>query len=461
MKRIVSVLLLLALAVSMLAGCSSSNGTSDSTAGNSADSAANSADTEQEAKEPAAEEESGEPAGEAEQVTIRYYDWDIVDMSIIDQFMEENPDIIVEVNDISANSDRATQLDILAMSGDIDVMPMADGDQFARFEQGMLTNLDELIAEYGIDMEAEFGDYAEWAKMGDSYYAIPYRATKNALYYNKEIFDQAGVAYPTDEWTLDDYIAAAEAISAWGADSGIYGAYSHTYGNEWAIMGAQAADWYTEDGLCNIKDPVWVRSLELRNELDSKGLQMPYSEIKASGTVINSSFLGGKEGMVIAGSWLVRDMKKTDQFPFDFEVGVSSVPRFNDSVEGVRGNFSVSVLGIPETSKNKEAAFRFITYLETKNAEAIAATGNVPCYIPAYTDELIETFAEGSSLTVDQVQFFFDTDVILTTNKILGDEGASYMSIIKEEVEPYFFGEVALEDALDNIESRVNELLTQ
>ena len=163
----------------------------------------------------------------------------------------------------------------------------------------------------------------------------------------------------------------------------------------------------------------------------------------------------------MAGSWLVRDMKKTDQFPFDFEVGVAPVPRWDDSVEGVRGNYSVSALCIPETSKNKEAAFRFIMYLEMENAQAIAATGNVPCYIPAYSDALIQTFVEGSPLTVEQASYFFDSDVELTTNKITGPKGGNYMSIINEEVQPYFFGETDLETVLSNIESRVNEVLAE
>lgn len=445
MKKLLAIALALVLVVSIFAGCGQ-QGTDQTLAA----SGTNSGD-----KEPASSK-----SDTTEQVTIKYYDWDMVDQKVIDQFMKDNPDVIVETYDVSANSDRATQMDILAMSGEIDVMPMADGDQFARFEQGMLANLDELIAKYEIDMDASFGDYAAWGMDGDSYYGIPYRTSKSALYYNKDIYDAAGVAYPTNDWTLEDYMEAAEAISEWGKDNGgVFGTYSHTYGNEWAIMAAQKGEWYTADGKCNIKDENWVNALKLRNELDSTGLQMSYSEIKASGTVINSSFLGEQEGMVIAGSWLVRDMKKTDKFPFDFQVGVASVPRWDDTVEGTRGNFSVSVLGIPETSKNKEAAFRFIMYLEMQNASAIAATGNVPCYIPAYSDELIETFVEGSKLSVEDARFFFDTDVKLTTNKILGNQGASYMSIINEEVVPYFYGEVELEDALDNIESRVNELL--
>lgn len=396
----------------------------------------------------------------SEPVTIRYYDWDMVDMSVIDRFMEENPDIKIEIFEISANSDRTTQLDILAMSGDIDVMPLADGDQFLRMEQGMLANLDEYIKKYELDMNRSFGNYNEWVTMNGSYYAIPYRTSKTAVYYNKGMFDAAGVEYPTSDWTLKDYKEKAAALTEWGkSNGGVYGTYSHTYANEWAVLPAQVGKWYTEDGLCNIKDTPWVEGLKLRTELDSTGLQMSYSEIKASSTVINSSFLGGKEAMVLAGSWLVRDMKKKDKFPFDFEVGICSLPRWDETVQGIRGNYSVSALGIPETSDHKEEAFRFIIWLETKNAEAIAATGNVPCYVPAYNDELIETFVIGSGLTSEKAKFFFDTDVVLTTNKIFGKEAATYVTVVNEEVVPYFYGEVDLDAALDNIEKRMNEIL--
>ena len=65
--------------------------------------------------------------------------------------------------------------------------------------------------------------------------------------------------------------------------------------------------WYTEDGKCNIKDPAWQKALETRKMLDDEGIQMPYGQIVAAKAAINSSFLGGKEAMVTAGSWLVRD----------------------------------------------------------------------------------------------------------------------------------------------------------
>ena len=82
-------------------------------------------------------------------------------------------------------------------------------------------------------------------------------------------------------------------------------------------------------------------------------------------------------------------------------------------------------------------------------------------YLPAYNDEMVNIFCEGSGLDVEYGRKFFDGDVKLTTNKIIGPCGAQYMQIGKEEIEQYFNGEKNLEETLDNIERRVNEELAK
>lgn len=403
-----------------------------------------------------------EASGAGEPVVINYYDWDMPEQKFIDEFNEKNPDIKVVAHSIPANGERLTKLDIMAMSGsDMDVMPISDGDQFTRFESGMLAPLDEFIERDGLDMETLFGKYAIWGQSDGVYYGIPFRATQSAVYYNKDMFDEAGIAYPSDDWTLEEYIETARQMSEWGKDQGIYGTYTHTYANEWATVAAQKGQWYTEDGKCNIKDPAWVKALETRKMLDDEGIQMSYGQIVAAKAVINSSFLGGKEAMANAGSWLVRDMKNKEKFPFDFQVGVAYLPRFDESVEGPCANYSASVLGIPANSKHKEEAWRFIRYYVEECSDYIAASGNLPTYLPAYDDEIVDIFCENSGLAKEDGQKFFAEDVQLTTNKIIGKAGAEYMQIGKEEIEQYFNGEKTLDETLTNIETRVNEALAE
>ena len=50
-------------------------------------------------------------------------------------------------------------------------------------------------------------------RYGAALYAIPVSQGCLALVYNKTLFDAAGVEYPSDDWTLDDLVAAAKALT--------------------------------------------------------------------------------------------------------------------------------------------------------------------------------------------------------------------------------------------------------
>ena len=179
MKKTVAFLMCLS-AAGLLAGCGAKT---EATTAAADTTGAASTETKAEAK--------GDP------VVINYYDWDIPDQKFIDDFNAANPDIQVVAHSIPANGERLTKLDILAMSGgDMDVMPISDGDQFTRFESGMLAPLDDFIAKDGVDMDKSFGKYAIWGQYDGKYYGIPFRATQSVVYYNKDMFDKAGVEYP-------------------------------------------------------------------------------------------------------------------------------------------------------------------------------------------------------------------------------------------------------------------------
>src|SRR5918994_1824451 len=57
-------------------------------------------------------------------------------------------------------------------------------------------------------------------------YGVPWSLQSTAVFFNKALFDQAGVQYPTDRWTWDDYLEAAKKLVRPGADdaSTIWGA---------------------------------------------------------------------------------------------------------------------------------------------------------------------------------------------------------------------------------------------
>lgn len=73
--------------------------------------------------------------------------------------------------------------------------------------------------------------------VGGKQYGLPGNFSNVVLVYNKDLFDQAGVAYPTADWTQDDLQAAAEAIRALGDD--IFGIYQPITYNEFYKVAAQ------------------------------------------------------------------------------------------------------------------------------------------------------------------------------------------------------------------------------
>ena len=55
-------------------------------------------------------------------------------------------------------------------------------------------------------------------KTPDGYYGLPRDFQTIVLFYNKDMFDAAGVAYPTADWTYDDLRNAAKKLTMVGAD---------------------------------------------------------------------------------------------------------------------------------------------------------------------------------------------------------------------------------------------------
>lgn len=393
-------------------------------------------------------------SGEGEKTVIHFYDWAPTDMSIIEDFNRENPDIEVQFHSIPDNGgDKLVQLDILAMGGgDIDVMPGSDGEQMVRMKNRIYAPIDEFIERDGIDMEANFGDILSYATYDGVTYGYPFRSTVEGIWYNKDMFDAAGIPYPDGSWTWDEYKEiAAKLTHGEGADK-VYGTYTHTFNGQWAPVGNEKEPWYNEEGYSNINSEAFKTQLERRKELDDLGYQLSFSQIQATQATQAAYFLSGKCAMVQAGSWIVQNIKDQENYPHSFRIGVAPLPRFDESVES-ENNFSVaaSILAIPANSDHKEEAWRFIRYMVEEGAHRIARSGNYPCYRPAYDDELIAAFIEGSGLEIDDVRPLFG-EMTAVSQKPTGSAAAEYQQSMQEQTPLFFNGEKAADEVLAEIQ---------
>ncbi len=161
-----------------------------------------------------------------ERVTVRLSGWAANPQetalleSLLYRFSLENPDIVVKYEPITGDYWQAIKT--LVGAGEEPDIYYMDIFQFPFFaKEGVLLPLDDLMASTGTSRDVFIPDLINAFTYEGKTYGIPKDFNTLALFYNKDLFDQAGLAYPTDDWTWDDLKAAAQKLSQ--PDKNIYG----------------------------------------------------------------------------------------------------------------------------------------------------------------------------------------------------------------------------------------------
>ena len=144
-------------------------------------------------------------------VKIRFASWDEAEdvdaqQATVDKFNAEHDDIEVTLEAYGGEFD--TKISAGMGSNDMpDVMYMWNYPAYA----GGLEPLDSYIEGEGADYKENFYDTLwNYNSYDGSTYGIPIGFTTHALFYNKDIFKEAGIDEPTNDWTWDDVKTAAK-----------------------------------------------------------------------------------------------------------------------------------------------------------------------------------------------------------------------------------------------------------
>ena len=214
-----------------------------------------------------------------------------------------NPKVKVEVIDWD---NYWTLLEAGASGGQLaDVFWMHSDYSQIYMENDILLDLTGYIEKDGVDMSIYYPDIAAIYKRDDGkIFALPKDHDTIALLYNKALFDQAGVEYPTDEWTYEDMYEAAKKITEATPDD--------TYG--YALNTSNDQDgWYnyiysyggnvvnTEKTDTGIDSAESKAAMEMVRKMLT--VATPQAVVAESGT--DSLFQSGKVGMITQGSWMI------------------------------------------------------------------------------------------------------------------------------------------------------------
>jgi multiple sugar transport system substrate-binding protein len=219
------------------------------------------------------------------------------------EFEKQNPGITVQVQ-TAAYDDYFTKLQTAIAGGTAPDTFELNYENFVTYARsGALLDLDKLAgADDSYDPARVYSKALEAFKHDGKQYAVPTTFSDVVLFYNKKLFDAAGVAYPTADWTWADEKAAAEKLTDKG--KGVYGDYQPVTFHEFYKALAQAGgSFFSSDGKkATFND---AKGLEAANWLLGKPgtVQPTVAEIGGKADYDTALFKSGKLAMWHNGIW--------------------------------------------------------------------------------------------------------------------------------------------------------------
>ena len=372
-KKLVSAVICATMLAGMMAGCGNTN--TSSQADNS-------------------------EGGKGEPVTISYACWDSKQAKLIqtmaDEFEKENPDIKIDIQ-VNGWDDYWTALEAAGTGGSLpDTFWMHSNNIYYYGSNGQLLDLTDYIEKSDkVDLENYPQQLDDIYNIDGKQYAIPKDYDTIALWYNKTLFDEAGISYPDETWTWDTLKDAAKKLtkddgSQYGFCAGLHnqeGYYNFVYQNGGEII--------TDDKKSGYDEKATIEGIEEYFSYVKEGLSPAIYDDQARAEAIQN----GLCAMGLFGSWNLSGFASTDFMKENFDCAV--LPSAND---GTRASiFNGLGNAIAASTKHPDEAWRWVEYLSSKEGQERQAELGVA--ISAY-DGTADKFANAYSMF--NTKFYID-----------------------------------------------------
>ena len=362
---------------------------------------------------------------------------------IVDAFEEENPDITVEVQ-TAPYSDYFTQLQTdLAAGTQADVFDVDAGSFPNIAANGVLAPLEDF------DASAYRESVLDVYNVDGVQYGLPTSFSDVVLFYNKELFDAAGVDYPTSDWTWADEKAAAEKLT--DAASGVWGDYQPiSYYEYYKAVDQAGGSFLNEDGTAAAFDS--EAGLAAAEWLAGKsGTVMPTAADGAGTPDFDTNlFKDGKLAMWHTGIWMI---SLVGDLPFEWDIAVEP-----GDVQQASATFSNAVV-VSESSEHKEAAQKWAEFL-TSSKTMVDVRLEAGWELPAISDEsLLQPYLEQTPPANRQAVFDSLDNIAVAPD--LGPNATQIQDAVTNALGEIAAGRAEADAAIAALAEQVNALLEQ
>lgn len=405
-KRITAILLIGAMTMgSMLGGCGNQASTQENSDGAEESSASGEGQTGTETDGT----ESAAAAGEPVKITFWHAMNTEVLPELVDKFNESQDEVYVECIYQGGYADVLNGFKLAMMAGGQDapdIVQVYEGGSAFMIESGYATPVQKYIDEENFDTSVLLPVVEKYYTFNGTMYSMPFNCSNAVLYYNKDMFAEAGLDPENPPASFEELAEAAKKLQtaetagmALPIDCSLFEFNMVNIGEDIVNNGNGRAERATEAVFA--QNGGGQKVFEAYNDLYETGAVTDF------GSDSLKAFIAQKTAMTISSSSLMSTVEKS--VAGNFEVGVGAIPLIDASVDcGIPvggGTLWLANKGDPEKEK---AAFEFLKYMIQPETQAAwhMATGYYAINAQSYELDEMKAFYEENPLfkvAVDQI----------------------------------------------------------
>ena len=421
LKKVLSLLITMSLSASLLAGC----GSKSNTAGN-------------------------KPAEKTKLTYMAFsaspdHDKDLAAM--ISEFEKQNTDITIDYQPV-AFKDYFTKLQTLVASGTAPDTFELNYENFVNYaSKGTLLDLTEQISKDKSFNPSVFDKTAyDVFKYNNKQYGLVSSFSDVVLFYNKDLFDKAGVKYPDSSWTWKDELSAAQKLT--DASKGVWGTYSPIQFWEFYKTIAQngGSIFNNDKSEVTINSKENVETLQWMIDKVNKYKVTP-SDAQMGGQANEELFKAGKIAMLRSGVWMFGTFKDAS-FKWDIALEPGNTQKAHA--------FFANGVAVSSNTKNAEAAWKWSKFY-TSSKEAVKIRIDSSWDLPAISDKsqleayLKQTPPENRQVVLDALKTLVVPPVIEKENELT--------DVVGKQLDMAKLGQKTAQQALDDAKVEIEKLI--
>lgn len=303
---------------------------------------------------------------------------------------EEYPDITVKFES-TPFKDYYNKLTAQAASDDLACIA---GLQAQRVPDvgSLFTDLTPSFEADGFDIAAYEPSIVEGLQQDGKQLAVPYDLGPYVLYYNKDMFDAAGVPVPTPGWSEEEFMTAARALTK----DGVYGYVADGTPDMWLPYVLSIGGDYIKDGKPDLTNDKVVEGFSWVTSLATEEKVAPAPPATGASNWPADQWRNGNAAMYVDGPWQLINAKQS----VDFTVGLATTPAFDGtSITTMSG----TGFGVTQSCENPEEAWKAISVIIGPEAqEYIADAGRgFPAYKEAQENWYATADVDGAKEAID------------------------------------------------------------